>query len=70
MDENKQKLIEALEKERNKLEKFGRNMEGHNLDIEYLKTGDYDMDDIEKYDILYTCINDYEMMIYDYVTNP
>lgn len=64
--EKKQRLIEALKKERDRMsEKFGTNPREHNLAIEYLETGKTD-EDPDKHDLLDAAMNDYETLASDY----
>ena len=63
----KNKLIIALEEERAVSDKNGYDTTDHDYAIHYLKTGEVkDTDEI--YEILYACINDYELLCSDYLT--
>lgn len=70
--ELKQKeLSKALQEEFKKLEPHvGEDVkEEFDYTIEYLKTGYYRVADMEKYDLLETCINDFETLYNDYCTS-
>ena len=69
MDTRKEKLIEALSKEKSRLESFGHHeTHGHFLTIDYLKTGSYGCDpsEVEDYPLLDAALNDYECLLSDY----
>ena len=61
----KDKLIIALQEEKNHLDNIGHNTEDHELTIHYLRTNDIkgDLDDNE---ILESCINDFDCLYNDY----
>ena len=62
MDERKQKLITALEKEKERLDKLGVDTHAHFITIDYLKTGSYGCDptEVEEY------IDDYVLLDLDF----
>lgn len=61
----KEKLIEALKKERERFIKWGKPTKDHDLTIEYLETGDYPQD-YEDFEILEAAINDFDCICQDY----
>ncbi len=68
MDVNKnQKLIEALEEEKERIALRNKPVKGHTLAIEYLKTGKFNEADVRKYDILQGVVEDPEAMYSDYL---
>lgn len=66
MDARKQKLIEALEAEKDRLDRQGKDVMDHVLAISYLKTGVRPQVDIDSFDILYAAIYDYDYLCSDY----
>lgn len=66
MDERKLKLITALEIEKERLNKFGADTYDHFITIDYLKTGNYNLTEIEDYPLLNTALNDYKCLLSDY----
>lgn len=68
MDDNKIKLITALEAEKERLDKSGVDTKDHFITIDYLKTGSYGCDptEVENYPLLEAALNDYECLLYDY----
>lgn len=69
IDARKQKLITALQAERDRFVANGCSTEDHDVTIEYLKTGTttYDWED---YDLLDGAIHDLEGLYSDYGCNP
>jgi len=65
----KAKLIEALEKEKLRLDGFGRCTFDHTLTIDFLKTGSYGCDprEVDNYPLLDSAINDYDQLVNDYL---
>jgi len=65
----KAKLIEALEKEKVRLDEFGADTFDHTLTIDYLKTGSYGCDprEVDNYPLLDCAINDYDQLVSDYL---
>lgn len=68
MDERKLKLISALEQEKDRLKMRGMDTEDHSITIRYLKTGVHGLgrEEIQDYDLLDACVNDYETLLSDY----
>jgi hypothetical protein len=66
--ERKQKLAKVLREEFKRLtEKNGNiNSKDYSLSIKYLETGDYP-EDYDEYDLLYSCVEDFEDMCETYV---
>jgi hypothetical protein len=68
MDNRKQKLAEALKEEYERLvDKGNLNSEDYFLAIKYLETGEYPRY-YNDFDLLYGCIEDFEMICNDYDT--
>jgi hypothetical protein len=65
MDNKKQKLIEALQRERVAFEERGFSTLEHDIVIKYLETGTT-TEDPYKYELLEGCMCDYETMLSDY----
>ena len=65
----KAKLIEALEKEKARLDERSIDTRDHELAIDYLKTGSYGCDplEVDEYPILDSAINDYDQLVNDYL---
>jgi hypothetical protein len=70
MENRKQKLAEALKEEYQRLvDKGNLNSEDYSLAIKYLETGEYPRY-YNDFDMLFACIEDFEMMCSDYnITN-
>jgi len=61
----KDKLIIALQEEKNLFSKNGHNTKDHEISIHYLRTGEI-KGDLEFYEILDACVNDFECVYNDY----
>jgi len=61
----KDKLIIALQEEKNMFAAKGFSTKDHELSIHYLRTGEI-KGDLDYYDLLYACVNDGECMYTDY----
>lgn len=74
INEQKNKLIAALETEKNRMLNFGNDIHDHCITIEYLQTGKHNLseDEINDMDInfplLYAAITDYDTLLSDYTT--
>jgi hypothetical protein len=61
----KDKLIIALQEEKNLFSKKGHNTKDHELSIHFLRTNEVN-GNVEFYEILESCINDFECIFSDY----
>ena len=61
----KDKLIIALQEEKNIFARNGNNVKDHELSIHYIRTGEIKAD-LEYYEILNACVNDIECLYNDY----
>lgn len=74
IDEQKAKLIAALEIENNRMKNNGFNTEDGDATIEYLKSGSHNISEIEEDDmenyfpLLYAAIHDYDTLLSDYTS--
>ena len=68
MEERKQKLISALESEKDRLDKLCVDTKDHCITIDFLKTGSYRCEQIEleDYPLLDASVNDYNCLLSDY----
>lgn len=67
MRNKRQELADALREEYDRLAYIGRlNKQDYDLAINYLETGDYP-GNYDEYDLLYTCIENFDQMYSDYL---
>lgn len=59
-------IIKALEHERGLFIKKGQSTKDHDLTIEFLKTGNGEVEDVDKYELLEAAVNDFETLYDDY----
>ena len=64
--EKEQVIIAALEDERALFAGRSQSTKNHDVTIEFLKTGNGEVEDVDKYDLLDAAINDFETLYDDY----
>ncbi len=69
MEDKKQKLIEALEKERSLFDKRHQDIQDHDIAINYLKYEVLPSMGIDQFELLDAIINDFDSICNDYNIN-
>ena len=65
-EQKKQRLIEALQEERNEFDRRHQDTSDHDAAINYLKHGVFPSMGVDQFEILDAVINDYEQICKDY----